>query len=116
MVLSVGVVNRAQQSSKVDLTGTWAFTVLSAAGTGMPTVTFKQDGEKLTGHYSSMLVGEADLVGAIKDQSIQFSVQAEVQGTKIELTFTGTVESKDAMSGKMSAGDFGGGTFTGKRQ
>ena len=57
---SAGSVLRAgQSSSKVDVTGAWAFIVESAAGTGMPTVTFKQSGEQLAGHYSSMFFGEA---------------------------------------------------------
>ena len=49
------------QSSKVDVTGKWTFTVQTDAGGGTPTVTLKQDGEKLTGHYSSQNLGEADL-------------------------------------------------------
>jgi hypothetical protein len=56
----------AGQAAKVDVTGSWIFTIMSEAGTGTPTVTFKQDGEKLTGHYSSMLVGEADLTGTVR--------------------------------------------------
>ena len=114
-VLAAGTTGLGQQA-KVDVTGKWAFTVQSQNGPGMPTVTFKQDGEKLTGHYSSMLLGETDFTGSIKGQAIEFTVVADVQGLKIEATFTGTVESNDAMAGKFSAGDFGGGTFTGKRQ
>ena len=104
------------QSAKVDVTGVWAFTVESAGGTGLPTVTLKQEGEKLTGHYSSMFFGEAELTGTVKDQAIAFIVAAEVQGTKVELKFTGTVDARDAMKGKTSAGDLGDGTFTAKRK
>src|SRR6185503_8047671 len=43
------------QSNKVDVTGVWIFTVESPAGKSNPTLTFKQDGEKLTGQYSSQL-------------------------------------------------------------
>ena len=106
----------AMQSTKVDVGGVWGFTVESAGGTGTPTVTFKQEGEKLTGHYSSMFFGEADLTGVIKGATIEFTVHAEVQGMKVELKFDGTVENKDSMKGKLSAGDLGDGTFTGKRK
>ena len=41
------------QTNKIDVTGVWIFTVDSPAGKSNPTVTFKQDGEKLTGQYSS---------------------------------------------------------------
>jgi hypothetical protein len=104
------------QSTKIDVTGTWAFTVESGAGTGMPTVTFEQEGEKLTGHYSSMFFGEAELDGTIKGQTIQFTVHAEVQGMKVDLTYEGTVESKDSMKGKLMAAGLGNGTFTANRK
>jgi hypothetical protein len=45
----------------LTISGTWTFDVVTDAGTGTPTVTLKQDGEKLTGHYSSQTLGEADL-------------------------------------------------------
>ncbi len=105
----------AAQSAKVDVTGTWTFTVMSAAGTSNPMVTLKQDGEKLTGKYSSQLMGEAPLTGTVKGQAIDFVVSADVQGTAFQLTYSGTVDSKDSMKGKLSAGEFGDGTFTAKR-
>jgi hypothetical protein len=104
------------QAVRADVSGVWTFSVESAAGTSTPTVTFKQDGEKLTGHYSSQLMGEAELTGTIKGQVIDFMVSADVQGTKIELRYSGTVEGKDSMKGKLSAGEFGDGTFTAKRK
>jgi hypothetical protein len=104
VVLCLSASTWAGQSAKVDVTGAWAFTVESGAGTGTPTVTFKQDGEKLTGHYSSMFFGEAELTGAVKGQAFEFTVHAEVQGMKIELKFDGTVDGKDSMKGKLSAG------------
>ena len=104
------------QAAKVDITRTWAFTIMSDTGVGTPTVTFKQDGEKLTGHYSSMLVGEADLTGTVKGQAIEFTVRADLGGMPFEFKFIGTVENKDSVKGKLDSGDFGGGTFTGKRK
>jgi len=104
------------QAAKVDITGTWAFTIMSDTGVGTPTVTFKQDGEKLTGHYSSMLVGEADLTGTVKGQALEFTVRADLQGMTFDFKFTGTVENKDSVKGKLDSGDLGGGTFTGKRK
>src|SRR5262245_17915328 len=116
IVLCASAAAPAQEGSKVDVTGKWVLTVESAAGTSMPTATFKQEGEKLTGHYSSMVVGEAELSGTVEGQSIEFRVQGQVQDTQIVLTFTGTLEGKDSMKGKMSAGQFGDGTFSAKRQ
>jgi hypothetical protein len=114
--LAVSSVANVRAGQKVDVTGAWVFTVTSEAGTTNPAVTLKQDGEKITGHYSSMLFGEADLEGSVKGQTITFIVHAEVQGMKIDLKDDGTLESNTSMKGTLSAGDLGGGTFTAARK
>jgi hypothetical protein len=103
------------QANKVDVTGKWAFNVETAAGSGTPTMTFKQDGEKLTGHYSGQL-GESDLTGTVKGADISFTFNIDAQGTMIKATYSGTVENKDAMKGKVVLEGLGDGTFTAKRQ
>jgi hypothetical protein len=103
------------QGDKVDVTGKWAFAVETAAGSGTPTMTFKQDGEGLTGHYAGQL-GEAELTGTVKGHDITFSFSGDVQGTKVDATYTGTIESKDAMKGKVTLAGLGDGTWTAKRQ
>ncbi len=104
-------------TQEVDVTGTWIFDVTTEdGGGGTPTVTLKQEGDQLTGHYSSDQLGEADLAGTVKGREITFSFEADVQGFELEVTYTGTVEGDNAMSGTMSLADLGGGTFTGKRQ
>jgi hypothetical protein len=101
---------------KVDVTGKWVLTVESQAGTTNPTLTLKQDGEKLTGHYSSATLGEADINGTVKGQSIAFSFAANVQGASLNVSYTGTIDGKDAMKGTASFGEAGDGTWTAKRQ
>jgi len=113
-VMLIGVTVAAQQ--KVDVTGKWAFTVETGAGSGNPTVTLKQDGEKLTGHYSSATLGEADLTGTLKGMDISFSFSADAQGTALKVTYTGTIDGKDAMKGKVDLGGMAEGTFTAKKQ
>ena len=104
----------AQGGSKVDVTGKWAFSVETSAGAGAPTMTFKQDGEKLTGHYTGTF-GEADLTGTVKGAVIAFSFSVDAQGTKINEVYTGTVD-KDTMKGKIVIEGLGEGTFTAKKQ
>ena len=101
---------------KVDVTGKWLFAVETSAGAGTPTVTFKQDGEKLTGHYSSMTLGEADFTGSVKGRDIAFNFMANVADMQIPVAYTGTIEGKDAMKGKVTITGLGDGTFTAKRQ
>jgi hypothetical protein len=105
----------AGQPTKTDVTGKWLFTVETSAGSGTPTLTLKQDGEKLTGHYSGQL-GEADLTGTLKSSDIKITFTADVQGNSINCVYTGTVDGKDAMKGKVELVGLGDGTFTAKRQ
>src|SRR4051794_4920243 len=113
MVLATSAVRGAAQA-KVDVTGKWAFNVETSAGAGAPTFTFKQDGEKLTGHYTGTF-GEADLTGTVKGADITFGFTVDAQGTALKETYTGTVD-KDTMKGKLVIEGVGEGTFTGKKQ
>jgi hypothetical protein len=114
IALAAAVAVNAQ--AKIDLTGKWVFDVVTDAGTGTPTVTLKQDGEKLSGHYSSQTLGEADLNGTVKGQNVNFTFLADLGGQGVTVTYTATIENKDSMKGKIDIGGLAGGTFTGKRQ
>ena len=104
----------AAATAATDLTGTWALEVKTDAGTGTPTVTFKQEGQKLSGRYVGMF-GESSLTGGVKDKAFTFSVKVDAQGNAVTITYTGTVE-QNAISGRVTFGDLGEGTFTGKKQ
>ena len=103
------------QAAKVNVTGKWAFTVETGAGSGTPTMTFTQDGEKLTGKYNGQF-GETDLTGTVKGQDIAFTFNVDAQGTALTFKYTGTVENKDALKGKVEIAGLGEGTFSAKRQ
>lgn len=104
------------QAGKVDVTGSWDLEVKTeAGGTTTPSVTLKQDGEKLTGHYTSATLGEADVTGTLKGNQIAFNFNASVQGMPVAVAYTGTVDSSASMKGKISLGGLGDGTFTGKK-
>src|SRR3954465_6312919 len=92
-LMPVGV--SAQSDVKPDVTGKWLFSVTTDAGTGTPTVTLKQQGDSLTGHYSSQTLGEADLKGTLKDGKIMLRFAVSAQGTDLTVTYTGTVDTKD---------------------
>jgi hypothetical protein len=106
----------AQTPTKVDVSGKWLFTVQTDNGTGTPTVTFKQHGDSLSGHYSSQLLGERELTGTVKDNRITFKFATEVQGTALTVTYSGTIDTKDSMKGSVDLGGFASGSFTAKRQ
>jgi len=96
-----------------DVTGKWEVSVELSAGSGTPTFTFQQKGEKLTGRYSGSL-GEADLAGAVKGDDIQFTFTVKGDLGELTATYTGKV-SADGMKGKVNYGTLGEGTFSGKR-
>ena len=52
----------------------------------------------------------------VKGQAIEFKVSADVGGTPIEFKFTGTLENKDSVKGKLDNGGLGEATLTGKRK
>ena len=93
-----------------NVTGEWAFNVQTDQGGGTPTITFKQDGEKLTGKYVGQL-GNADLTGTVKGNAIHFTFTIDAQGQQAPVTYDGTVE-KNTMKGKLDIGGMISGTFT----
>jgi hypothetical protein len=104
----------AAAQDKVDLTGTWVLQVETGAGGGSPTFTFKQTGDTLEGTYEGAF-GKADVTGKVDGSKATWSFTADAQGTKVTITYSGTVE-KDTMKGTVTLGEFGDGTFTGKRK
>lgn len=103
------------RAQKVDVTGDWAFTVETAAGSGSPAVTLKQDGEKVTGTYSGQL-GNAPLTGTVKGTAIEFSFSGEIQGQSFEVSYTGTVDGTSMKGSLSGAGGQLSGTFTAKKK
>jgi hypothetical protein len=110
-----GVTVVLAQAAKTDVTGTWSFNVETAAGSGTPVITLKQAGEKLTGHYSGQL-GEADLTGTVKGQNVEFKVTVDLQGQSVTCVYSGALDGKDSIKGKVDLVGLGEGTFTAKRQ
>jgi hypothetical protein len=99
----------------VDLTGTWTLELKTATGGGTPTLTLKQDGDKLTGQYTSQMIGEAPLTGTVKGSDFTFQLNASIQGYTRAIVYTGTVDGT-SMKGTMKVAEIGEGTFTGKRK
>jgi hypothetical protein len=115
LVVLCGASAALAQAARTDVTGKWTFNVETGAGSGTPTMTFKQEGEKLTGHYSGQL-GEADLAGTVKGQNVEFRFTVDVQGQQLNCIYTGALDGKDSMKGKVDLVGLGEGTFTAKRQ
>jgi len=98
-----------------DLTGTWAFEVVTDNGTGTPTVKLVQKGDSLTGTYESRMLGVRALRGSVKGDSIKFEL-ASSGDSNIVLSFAGVIVDADHVKGTVDFGGQGGATFTGARQ
>jgi hypothetical protein len=111
-VLMLAALTAGAQSKNVS--GNWKLTIETPNGPGSPSLVLKQDGEKLTGTYKGRF-GEAPLEGTIKDKDIKFTAKVSAQGQEFQIEYAGTVEG-DTMKGKVKFGDFGEGTFSGKKE
>lgn len=105
----------AAQAQKVDVSGDWAFNVETGMGSGSPAITFKQDGEKLTGTYSGQL-GNTAFTGTVKGTAIEFSFTTEAQGQSIDVVYKGTVDGTTMKGAVAMAGGQLSGTFSGTKK
>jgi hypothetical protein len=103
-------------TSRVDLTGNWSFTVVYEGGQGSPTVRLAQKGDSLTGRYISQAFGELDVKGSIKGREFTFWLTTSAGGDPFTMTFEGTVEGANSLKGAVELGGNGTATFTAVRQ
>jgi hypothetical protein len=106
---------KADASAKVDLTGSWTLAVDLGSISATPSVVFKQDGETLTGEYTSQQYGGYPLTGTVKGNQLQFTFTMTIEGNAIDVAYSGTAD-KDSIKGSVNYGGVGEGTFTGTRK
>jgi hypothetical protein len=115
MLASSSIAFAQGDTTKVDISGNWTFTVVYEGGQGTPTVRFVQRGDTLTGKYISNSFGELDLTGSIKGRAFDFRVTTSAGGDPFTMTFNGTIERPDYLKGSVELGGNGEATFTATR-
>jgi hypothetical protein len=105
-------------AAQVNVTGSWAMTVTTdAGGTSTPSMTLQQDGNKITGHYASETLGEADVTGTVDGPNITITFSADLQGTAVPVIYKATIDEKGVMNGTIDvAGGMATGPFTATRK
>ncbi|HKQ15453.1 MAG TPA: hypothetical protein VJT80_18590 [Steroidobacteraceae bacterium] len=103
----------AALAADANVAGEWDFTVETQAGTGTPHFSLKQDGSNVTGTYKGQL-GEAPVTGTVKGNELTINFKVNAQGTDLAITYSGTVDG-NSIKGKVSLGELGEGSFTGKK-
>ena len=102
----------AAAPAKVNLTGDWNLSVELPNMTATPALTLKQDGDKLTGDYVSAQYGKFPLKGTVKGSEVSFTFTMSVEGTGMDVTYTGAVDKDGKMAGSVNYGDMMSGRFT----
>jgi hypothetical protein len=102
------------QTPAPDVTGDWDVTVNSPQGANTTLVTFKQDGQKVSGIFKSQR-GELPFEGGtLTGSDLMFSFTITTQGMQLPITLTGKVDGA-TMAGKADFGGFAEGDWTAKR-
>ena len=114
VLLAVAAFTIGQLAVAADVTGTWIMAVQTSAGSGSPTFILVQKGEALSGSYKGQL-GEAQVTGTVKGDDVTIEYKVEGQGQTLAVKYSGKTDGK-TMSGKVSLGQLGEGTFTGTKQ
>jgi hypothetical protein len=112
-VAALGALSIPALAADANVAGTWTMTVESPMGSGTPVFVLTQSGTDIAGTYKGQL-GESPVKGTLKGNAIEIKYNISAQGMELAITYAGTVEG-DTMKGKVSYGDMGEGTFTGKK-
>ncbi len=99
-----------------DLTGRWMLAVVTDNGTGYPTLELKQEGDKVTGTYTSNAMGNRSITGTVRGDTLSFVLSASGAGEGMVLTYTARIIGTDSLNGNVDFAGMGGASFTGKRQ
>ena len=116
-MMAFTLANADQASAQTaDVAGDWTLTVSTDNGITNPLLTLVQDGESLTGHYSSEALGENDVTGMVDGSTVTIRFMADLQGQGVPVVYSGTVDAEGKMSGSLDIADgMLGGTFTATR-
>ena len=99
----------------VDLSGEWVFSVQSPNGAGSRDVVFVQEDGILTGTIASSRAA-GPLEGTIEGDQVEFVAVVAMETGNFEIYYSARIEDGLLVDGVIDFGDYGQGTFTGKRK
>lgn len=108
----------AQESPKAppSVAGKWVITLVTENFTATSGLDLKQDGEKITGTYTSSRYGASPLEGTLKGRTIEFAFTLSAEGTNVAMSYKGEVAADgQTMKGKASLEGLGDATWTAER-
>lgn len=99
-----------------DLTGRWQLAVVTDNGTGYPILELKQEGDMITGSYTSNAMGARTISGRVYGDTLSFTLSPSGAGEGMVLTYTARIVTPDSLNGYVDFAGQGGARFTGARQ
>jgi hypothetical protein len=93
--------------------GDWDMTIVSPQGPNTTKVSFKQDGDKVTGMFKSQ-AGQLPLEGTMTGSDVKLAFTINFQGQPLPITLTGKLDG-ETMAGKADFGGFAEGDFSATR-
>ncbi|HRN52497.1 MAG TPA: hypothetical protein PK788_03325 [Gemmatimonadaceae bacterium] len=99
-----------------DLTGRWQLAVVTDNGTGYPILELKQEGDRVTGSYTSNAMGARTISGRVYGDTLSFTLSPSGAGEGMVLTYTARIVTADSLNGYVDFAGQGGARFTGARQ
>ena len=110
------LVPRPASAQTANGAGTWILEVTTDTGVTTPSMMLVQEGETLSGTYTSEVLGQAELTGTVIGSEIKISFVASVQGQSVPVVYEATIDANGRMSGTIDVGDGTvRGTFTATR-
>lgn len=104
----------AHGAAQSDLSGTWDLTVMIDQGDQVLTINLVQDGQNLTATGDAGEFGRIEMTGTIEGTNVRFAWELDLQGTPLDIVFTGTI-TDGVMSGTADFGGMAQGNWTAKR-
>lgn len=99
-----------------DLTGRWQLAVVTDNGTGYPILEIKQEGNKVSGTYTSNAMGSRTISGTVYGDTLSFVLAPSGAGEGMVLTYTARIVTPDSLNGYVDFMGQGGARFTGARR
>jgi len=106
----------ASPAAASSLTGDWNVSLQLDTITATPSLTLKQDGDKLTGEYTSQQYGKFPLTGSVKGTEMTFTVSMSIEGNAISADYNGVIQPDGSIKGGVDLGGAMSGSFTATRK
>ena len=116
LAVALGVVAAAlvvSVKAQSDVAGDWNMTIDSDQGSLSATMTFKQDGEKVTGSMPTDQI-TFEFEGTISDNKLELVAEIDAGGAFLEVILEATVDG-DEITGTLDFGGYGSGDITATR-